>query len=119
MQNQLLNDTILKVCRLEPTDYTPVWLMRQAGRYLPEFRKLRETYDFFTMCKTPSLVSELTLQPLNRFSLDAVILFSDILVIPQALGFEVEMKASIGPVFKEPLINPDDLQDRYLKKRKI
>jgi uroporphyrinogen decarboxylase len=109
----LQNDRILRACRREPVDRTPVWLMRQAGRYLPEFRKLRETNDFFTMCTTPELAAEVTLQPLERFDLDAVILFSDILVIPQGLGFHVEMQPSLGPVFTEPMADPAQLQSRY------
>jgi uroporphyrinogen decarboxylase len=90
--------------------------MRQAGRYLPEFRKLRETHDFFTMCTTPELAAEVTLQPLERFDLDAVILFSDILVIPQGLGFHVEMQPSLGPVFTEPMQDPAQLASRVLEK---
>lgn len=109
----LLNDTILRACRRQPVERTPVWLMRQAGRYLPEFRKLRESFDFFTMCTTPELAAEVTLQPLERFDLDAVIFFSDILVIPQALGFSVEMQPTLGPVFKEPMPDPSQLPARY------
>ncbi len=105
------NNTILKACKGEPVEYTPIWLMRQAGRYLPEFRKVRETYDFFQMCRTPEISALITLQPLERYPIDAVILFSDILVIPEALGFEVEMRPSVGPVFLEPL-EKDDLEKR-------
>lgn len=112
----LANDRILRACRREKVDRTPVWLMRQAGRYLPEFRKLRETNDFFKMCTTPELAAEVTLQPLERFDLDAVILFSDILVIPQGLGFNVEMQPSLGPVFTEPMHDPSQLQARYVKR---
>eukprot|EP01137_Pigoraptor_chileana_P014271 Opistho-2@68691 len=82
----LTNDTILRAARGQPTEYVPVWAMRQAGRYLPEFRQQRVLADFFTVCRTPSLACEVTLQPLRRFELDAAIIFSDILVIPQALG---------------------------------
>lgn len=110
----LQNDRILRACRREEVDRTPVWLMRQAGRYLPEFRKLRETHDFFAMCTTPDLAAEVTLQPLERFDLDAVILFSDILVVPQALGFTVEMLPQLGPIFKEPMPDPVELQSRYV-----
>ena len=92
------NDRILKAAKGEPVDKVPVWVMRQAGRYLPEFRKLREEYDFFTMCQTPELACEVTLQPIQRFDLDAAIIFSDILVIPQALGMEVLMKPGVVSV---------------------
>ena len=91
-------------------DKVPVWVMRQAGRYLPEFRKLREDHDFFTMCQTPSLACEVTLQPLQRYDLDAAIIFSDILVVPQALGMEVLMKPGVGPVFPNPLKSPEDIE---------
>ncbi|XP_069794969.1 uroporphyrinogen decarboxylase [Narcine bancroftii] len=84
--------------------------MRQAGRYLPEFRETRSTQDFFTTCRTPAICCELTLQPLRRFPLDAAIIFSDILVIPQALGMEVTMVPGKGPTFPEPLNEPVDLQ---------
>lgn len=84
--------------------------MRQAGRYLPEFRELRRHTDFFTMCQTPELACEVTLQPLERFpTLDAVIVFSDILVVPQAMGMECRMLPGRGPVFPEPLLGPGDL----------
>ena len=79
-------DRFLKTAQLEKTDRPPVWLMRQAGRYLPEYRELKSKYDFITLVKTPELATEITLQPLKRFPLDAAIIFSDILVIPEALG---------------------------------
>ena len=79
-------DRFLKTAQLEKADRSPVWLMRQAGRYLPEYRKLKSKYDFITLVKTPELATEITLQPLKRFPLDAAIIFSDILVIPEALG---------------------------------
>ncbi|KAF4528854.1 hypothetical protein B566_EDAN017200 [Ephemera danica] len=105
----LKNDRLLRAARGEQVDKIPVWVMRQAGRYLPEFRELRSKHDFFTICQTPTLAAEITLQPIDRFDLDAAIIFSDILVIPQALGMTVEMKAGIGPVLPEPLVGPDDL----------
>jgi uroporphyrinogen decarboxylase len=80
------NTNMLKVARGETADARPVWIMRQAGRYLPEFRALREQHDFFTMCTTPELACEITLQPIDRYPLDAAIIFSDILVVPQAMG---------------------------------
>ncbi|TMW50325.1 hypothetical protein DOY81_004602 [Sarcophaga bullata] len=105
----LKNDNLLRAARGEPVDRVPVWVMRQAGRYLPEFQEVRKEHDFFTVCRTPELACEVTMQPLRRFDLDASIIFSDILVIPQALGMIVEMHAGVGPVFPEPLTTPADL----------
>jgi uroporphyrinogen decarboxylase len=82
---------------------------RQAGRYLPEFREERKKADFFTICRTPALACEVTLQPIRRFALDAAIIFSDILVVPQALGLEVQMVPGVGPVFPDPLLDPSHL----------
>ncbi|XP_016843368.1 uroporphyrinogen decarboxylase isoform X3 [Nasonia vitripennis] len=102
----LQNDRILRAARGEPVDKVPVWIMRQAGRYLPEFRELRTKHDFFSICQTPALACEITLQPIKRFPLDASIIFSDILVIPQAMGLVVEMRPGVGPVLPEPLADP-------------
>lgn len=94
----LKNDNLLRAARGEPVDRVPVWVMRQAGRYLPEFQEVRKEHDFFTVCRTPELACEVTMQPLRRFDLDASIIFSDILVIPQALGMTVEMcPGKVGP----------------------
>lgn len=87
----LKNDLILKAARGEPVEHIPMWIMRQAGRYLPEFQELRAKHEFFSVCQTPALACEVTLQPIKRFDLDASIIFSDILVIPQAMGLTVEM----------------------------
>ncbi|XP_072276721.1 uroporphyrinogen decarboxylase [Pyxicephalus adspersus] len=106
----LQNDTFLRAARGEECRQVPVWCMRQAGRYLPEFRETRAGQDFFASCRSPEICCELTLQPLRRFPLDAAIIFSDILVIPQALGMEIRMEAGRGPVFPEPLQGPQDLQ---------
>jgi len=107
----LLNDRLLRAARGEKVDRAPVWVMRQAGRYLPEFREMRVVNDFFKICQTPELACEITLQPIRRFPLDAAIIFSDILVIPQALGMKVEMKPGVGPVFDKPLETPANLDD--------
>lgn len=98
---QLKNDRVLRAARGEPVDRVPVWVMRQAGRYLPEFQEIRAQYDFFTVCQTPALACQVTLQPIDRFDLDASIIFSDILVIPQAMGLKVEMVAGVVSVFFE------------------
>jgi len=106
----LKNDNLLRAARGEVVDRVPVWVMRQAGRYLPEFQELRKQHDFFTVCRTPELACEVTMQPLRRFDLDASIIFSDILVIPQALGISVEMHAGVGPVLPQPIVVPEDLK---------
>lgn len=110
----LKNDTILRAARREPTEYTPIWIMRQAGRYLPEFREFRVEKDFFTVCRTPELACELTLQPIRRYELDAAIIFSDILVVPQAMGLKVEMRQGKGPVFPDPLQHPKEIDSRLI-----
>lgn len=107
------NDLFLKALRGETVDRPPVWMMRQAGRYLPEFMEIKAKYDFFTRCRTPELASEITVQPIRRFGMDAAILFSDILVIPQAMNIDVEMKAGIGPWLPEPIRQAKDL-DRVI-----
>ena len=97
------NDLFLRALRGEEVPRPPVWMMRQAGRYLPEFMEIRKKYDFFTRCQTPELASEITVQPIRRYHMDAAILFSDILVIPQAMGIHVEMQPDIGPVLPNPI----------------
>ncbi|KAF9365368.1 Uroporphyrinogen decarboxylase in heme biosynthesis [Mortierella sp. NVP85] len=106
------NDLLLRAARGKATERAPVWVMRQAGRYLPEFRKVREKHSFFEICRTPELATEVTLQPIDRYDglLDAAIIFSDILVVPQAMGLQVEMVPGHGPQILEPLITPKDLE---------
>lgn len=107
---ELKNDRLLRAAHGLEVDKVPVWVMRQAGRYLPEFQEVRAKHDFFTVCKTPELACEVTLQPLRRYPhLDASIIFSDILVIPQALGMTVEMHPGKGPVFPNPLQSPSEI----------
>ncbi len=89
----------------------PVWMMRQAGRYLPEFQAIKQKYDFFTRCQTPELASELSVQPIRRFGMDAAILFSDILVVPQAMNIPFEMKAGLGPWLEKPIRCAKDLDN--------
>ena len=101
--------TLIKAIEKEPVSYTPIWIMRQAGRYLPEYRELRKKYDFLEVCKTPRLAAEVTLQPLQRFDLDAAILFSDILVVPEALGQKLTFKANHGPVLKPSVDNAGNM----------
>lgn len=97
------NDLFLRALKGETVERPPVWMMRQAGRYLPEFIEIRKKYDFFTRCRTPELASEITVQPIRRFGMDAAILFSDILVIPQAMNIEVQMKPDFGPYLPNPI----------------
>ena len=97
------NTLFLKALKGETVTRPPVWMMRQAGRYLPEFIALREKYDFFTRCQTPDIASEITVQPIRRYGMDAAILFSDILVIPQAMNIEVQMKPNFGPYLPNPV----------------
>jgi len=107
--SSLKNDLILKTLRGEKTQRTPVWMMRQAGRYLPEYMVLRKKYSFFERCQTPELACEITLQPVDIIGVDAAILFSDILVVPQAMGLEVQMVESKGPILPNPIKTSNDL----------
>jgi len=104
------NDLYLRALKGETVDRPPVWMMRQAGRYLPEFMKLKDKYDFFTRCQTPELASEITVQPIRRYGMDAAILFSDILVVPQAMNIHVEMKPGVGPWLPNPIRNMKDVE---------
>lgn len=104
------NNLFLRALKGETVERPPVWMMRQAGRYLPEFMELKHKYDFFTRCQTPELASEITVQPIRRYGMDAAILFSDILVIPQAMDIEVEMKPNFGPYLPKPIRSKEDLE---------
>lgn len=106
---QLKNDLLLRAINREDLERPPVWMMRQAGRYLPEYMKLRAKYDFFTRVETPELATEITLQPVNLIGVDAAIIFSDILVIPQALGLEVLMEEGRGPVLPKVIKDQKDI----------
>jgi uroporphyrinogen decarboxylase len=97
------NSVFMKACRREPTDYTPIWLMRQAGRYLREYKELRAKVPFIELCKTPELAAEVTLMAVDRLAVDAAIIFTDILVILEPLGVELEFSRGEGPVIKKPL----------------
>ncbi|MGI9249919.1 MAG: uroporphyrinogen decarboxylase [Pseudohongiellaceae bacterium] len=111
MRVNLHNDRLLKALAREPVDITPVWMMRQAGRYLPEYRATRtKAGDFLTLCKTPQLACEVTLQPLRRYAFDAAILFSDILTIPDALGQGLYFIEGEGPKFRKTIRSPRDVE---------
>src|SRR6187549_1913781 len=107
--SELKNDLLLKALRGEKVARPPVWMMRQAGRYLPDYIKIREKYDFFTRVQTPELAAEITLQPVDQVGVDAAIIFSDILVIPQALGLEVQLEENKGPVLPKVIKTQEDI----------
>lgn len=105
------NDRLLKTIKKEPVDATPVWIMRQAGRYLPEYRALRaRAGTFLNLCKTPELACEATMQPLQRYDLDAAIIFSDILTIPDAMNLGLDFLPNHGPIFSRPLRTEQDIK---------
>jgi len=103
------NDLYLRALKGKIVERPPVWMMRQAGRFLPDFRALRKKYDFFTRCRTPELATEITIMPVKQVGVDAAILFSDILVIPQAMGIEVQMKPNFGPYIPNPIRTQKDV----------
>ena len=104
MNFKVKNDTFLRALLRQPTEYTPLWMMRQAGRYLPEYCATRKRAgSFLNLCKSPDMATEVTLQPLERFPLDAAILFSDILTVPDAMGLGLYFSEGEGPKFERPL----------------
>src|SRR6186713_3266937 len=102
-------DRFLRACRREPVDATPVWFMRQAGRYMAEYRKIREKNTLLDICRTPELALEVTLQPLRAFEVDAAILFADILLPLEPMGAPFEFAAGEGPVIREPISRVDQI----------
>lgn len=111
----LKNDRFIRALLRQPVDTTPVWIMRQAGRYLPEYRETRaKAGDFLTLCKTPELACEVTMQPLKRFDLDAAILFSDILTIPDAMGLGLQFKEGDGPSFSRPVRTSKEIHNLFV-----
>ncbi|MEC7653594.1 MAG: uroporphyrinogen decarboxylase [Bacteroidota bacterium] len=104
------NDLFLRALRGEEVHRPPVWMMRQAGRYLPDFMKLKAQYDFFTRCRTPELATEITVMPIKQVGTDAAILFSDILVVPQAMNVNFEMKAGVGPWLENPVRSAEHVE---------
>jgi len=108
---KLKNDLLLKALKKEKVERPPVWMMRQAGRYLPDYIKLRDKYDFFTRVQTPELATEITLQPVYQVGVDAAIIFSDILVIPQAMGLEVQLVENKGPFLPKTITSQKDIEE--------
>jgi len=106
----LKNDLLLRALRGEKTERTPVWMMRQAGRYLPDYIKLRDKYSFFERCENPELATEITVMPVEQVGVDAAIIFSDILVVPQAMGLEVQLIEKLGPLLPAPIKGAADLK---------
>ncbi len=109
-EDALVNDRFLRACRREPVDATPVWLMRQAGRYMPEYRALRERHSLLELCRTPELAVEVTLQPIRAFGFDAAILFSDLLIPLAPLGLPFDFHSGDGPVVEKPIRSRADVE---------
>ena len=113
--SKIKNDTAIRALLCQPTDYTPIWIMRQAGRYLPEYNQTRaRAGSFLALCKNPDLATEVSLQPLSRFPLDAAILFSDILTIPDAMGLGLQFKEKEGPQFERPLREEWEIRNLFV-----
>src|SRR5262249_38758991 len=106
----LLDSPFMKACRLEPTPHTPVWLMRQAGRYMREYREVRAKTTFLELCKTPSLAAEVTVTAAERLGVDAAIIFADILLILEPMGLDLEFAQGEGPVIHNPVRSGTDVE---------
>lgn len=117
----LKNDLLLRTARNEKVERPPIWVMRQAGRYLPQYHERKGTKDFFECCRDEETSSDLTVQPIDEYAglIDAAIIFSDILVVPQAMGMEVVMLDKVGPHFPHPLKSPEDKQYSEIMERKV
>ena len=109
MPPTLINDRFLRACRRQPVDRTPVWFMRQAGRYMAEYQAIRKKHSILDVCKTPELAAEVTLQPIERFSLDAAIIFADILLPLEPMGLNLSFVEDKGPVIANPVRSPEDV----------
>lgn len=107
-EDKLRDSLFLRACRREPVDQTPVWLMRQAGRYMPEYRELRQQYSLLTICKTPELATQVTLQPIQKFHFDAAIIFADILLPIEPMGLHLEFAKGEGPVIENSISSAED-----------
>lgn len=103
-------ERFIRACRCEPVDRPPVWMMRQAGRYLPEYREIRRQKTTLQMMKEPDVACEITLQPIGRLGVDAAILYSDILIVPEAMGLKLDFVEGTGPTFENPVQTPQDIQ---------
>ncbi|HUB94007.1 MAG TPA: uroporphyrinogen decarboxylase [Verrucomicrobiae bacterium] len=106
----MFNDSFLKVCYGEKTEHIPVWFMRQAGRSLPGYREIRKKYDVLTLTQTPELAAQVSLEPVERLGVDAAILFADIMLLPIAMGVDVKIVDSVGPIVDKPIIRPADIK---------
>src|ERR1043166_8986914 len=110
MTENLMHDSpFLKACRLEPVPYTPIWLMRQAGRYMHEYREVRARTTFLELCKTPSLAAEVTVTAVERLGVDAAIIFADILLILEPMGIDLEFAHGEGPIIHNPVRRASDV----------
>src|SRR6187549_3106250 len=110
----LQNDLLLRALKKENVERPPVWMMRQAGRYLPDYLKLKAKYSFFERCQTPELATAITVQPVEQVGVDAAIIFSDILVVPQAMGMEVQMIEGKGPLLPDPIKQYKDIDKLHI-----